>query len=128
MGIQGVTEYQIKGQEAVEVVASTGPSGTVTYNGEKITVQNGIFTLNHKVGRLDKLGNITYDGQTGNILSIAGVSEYQIAGQTPVKVTPISGPSGFIYYKGMDVRVNNGVFTLSGSVGTVDASGLITYL
>lgn len=72
----GVTGYKIAGQETVAVTPAE-PTGTVTYNGQVIPVINGRFVLNGKPGTIDSKGNYAYEGQTGNILTLAGVTSYQ---------------------------------------------------
>jgi peptidoglycan hydrolase-like protein with peptidoglycan-binding domain len=100
---------------------SGAPSGTVTYNGQAITVTNGTFTLNGVTGSIDNGGYVSYNGYVGCLTNIPGVTGYQVSGQQSVALTPVF--TGTVTYGKDSVTVTNGKFTFNGKAGTITSSG-----
>ncbi len=107
---------------------SGAPSGTVTYNGQTITVTSGTFTLNGITGTIDNGGYVSYNGYTGCLTNIPGVTGYQVTGQQAQTLTPVF--TGTVTYGAQSVTVTNGAFTFNGKAGTITSSGsdwVVTY-
>ena len=107
---------------------SGAPSGTVTYNGQTITVTSGSFTLNGITGTIDNGGYVAYNGYTGCLSNIPGVTGYQVTGQQAQTLTPVF--TGTVTYGAQSVTVTNGAFTFNGKAGTITSAGsdwVVTY-